>query len=131
MTQTQEVDVKQQEKQSWETIVENERSFAPFVDIYETKDEFVLSANMPGVSKENVGLKTEEDSLVIFGKINYKDAVNRKYILNESEIGHYYRRFKISDSIDTSKIQAKMENGQLIISLPKHDRIKPRTIKIN
>ena len=116
--------------QEWETTLENESTVAPFVDIYETDDDFAIVANMPGVSKENAKLKFEEDSLTIFGKINYDETVNRKYILNENVIGNYYRKFRISNSIDETKISAKFENGQLIVNLPKHDRLKPRTINI-
>ena len=85
---------------------------------------------MPGVNKENVKLKLEEESLTIFGKINYDEAVSRKYVLNENAVGNYYRKFRISNSIDETKISAKYENGQLIVNLPKHDRLKPRTINI-
>jgi HSP20 family protein len=124
------VDVKEQENISLEDIFEKEAVFAPFVNIYETNNDFVLVANMPGVSKDEVKLKLEEGALSIFGKINYDEAVNRKYILNEAGVGNYFRKFKISNSIDESKIDAKYENGQLVVTLPKHDRIKPRAINI-
>ena len=124
------VDVKEQGTVSLEEIFEKETVFAPFVNIYETNDDFVLVANMPGVSKEDVKLKLEEGALSIFGKINYDEAVNRKYILNEAGIGNYFRKFKISNSIDESKIDAKFNNGQLIVNLPKHDRVKPRSINV-
>ncbi len=124
------VDVKEQENISLEDIFEKEAVFAPFVNIYETNDDFVLVANMPGVSKNDVKLKLEEGALSIFGKINYDETVNRKYILNEAGVGNYFRKFKISNSIDESKIDAKYENGQLVVTLPKHDRIKPRSINI-
>jgi len=117
-------------KQSWESTLNTESCFAPLVDIYETNDEFVLSADMPGVNKEDVNLKIEDGSMLLFGKINYQDVLNRKYILKEKEIGHFFRKFKISDSIDESKVTAHFENGQLVVVLPKHDRIKPRTINI-
>lgn len=109
----------------------NEINYAPRVNIYENQDDFVLTANIPGVSKENVKLKVEDGFLTISGKINFEDAINKKYILNEAEIGNYFRKFKISGNIDETKIVAKYENGQLIVSLPKHDRIKPRTINIS
>jgi HSP20 family protein len=51
--------------------------------------------------------------------------------LNEYTVGNYYRKFRISDSIDNNKIEAKFENGVLSVKLPKHDRVKPRTIEIN
>lgn len=125
----QSIEVKE-DKQSWENILNAEISYAPLVDIYETNDEFVLTADMPGVKKEDVSLKLEEGSMLLFGKIDYQDMLNRKFILKEKETGHYFRKFKISDTIDESKVSAKFENGQLIVILPKHERIKPRTINI-
>ncbi len=118
-------------QQSWETALENERSVYPLVDVYETEDGFVLSANMPGVAKENVHLKLEDGLLTIFGKINFNDVVKRKYVFSESYFANYLRSFKISDSINGSKIEAQYENGQLLVTLPKKDSAKPRNININ
>ncbi len=125
------VKIEESEVKSWEEALEKQSWFAPLVDIYETENDYVLTANMPGVSKDNVKIKLEEGNLVIMGRVQYEDLVNRHYILNESELGNFYRKFKLSESIDESKIQAKFENGQLFVTLPKHDRIKPRTIEIN
>jgi HSP20 family protein len=124
------VEVKEEEHIRWENILETERSCDPIVDIYETVDEYVLVANVPGVRKENIKLNIEDGSLTIFGKIDYLEAVNRKYILNESELANYYRRFKLSDSINIEKADAFYENGQLFVKLPKHDYVKPRNITI-
>jgi len=63
-----------------------------------------------------------EDSLIVFGKINYSEVSNRNYILNENEVGNYFRKFNISDSIDKTKINAKYDNGQLIVHLPKSEK---------
>jgi Molecular chaperone (small heat shock protein) len=131
MTESNElIKVENAESGSWEDTMTNECCFAPTVNIFETNDEYILTADMPGLSKEDVRIKTEEGSLVIMGKVKYKELLNRKYILNESEIGNYYRKFNISDSIDDAKIEAKMENGQLTITLPKHERVKPKIIEI-
>ena len=108
-----------------------ELSFYPAVDVYETDDDFVLIANMPGVVKENLRLQVQKGNLSILGKINYNEVLNRKYILRENRPGHFFRRFKLSDSIDENKIAAEYRNGQLIVNLPKHERIKQRDIKIN
>lgn len=124
------VEVQNQNNVSLEDILQKERSVAPLVDIYETNDDFVMVANMPGANRELIQLKLEDNSLMIFGKINYDDVINRKYILNENEIGNYYRKFRISNSVDESKIEATYENGQLFVKLPKHERVKPRTINI-
>jgi HSP20 family protein len=101
------------------------------VNIYETDEDFHMEAFMPDVDRDKIKVKLEEGSLVIMGRINYDEAVNRKYILNEYTVGNYYRKFRISDSIDNNKIEAKFENGVLSVKLPKHDRVKPRTIEIN
>lgn len=119
-----------QPKRNWDEALEKESWVAPIVDIFETESEFFLTAQMPGVAKEDVRIKLEEGHLVIMGRINYDEAVNKKYILKETETGNYYRRFKISDGIDEQKIDAKLENGILNVKLPKHERIKPKTIQI-
>ena len=50
--------------------------------------------------------------------------------MREIEDGNYYRVFKVGDSIDVEKITAKVEHGVLRVTLPKHDRVKPREIPI-
>ncbi len=124
------ISIKESDHTSIEELLDKENVIAPLTDIYETEDEFVLTANMPGVSRENIQIKLEDTSLAIFGRIKFSEAIKRNYILNENEIGNYYRKFNISNSIDETRIEAKYENGQLVLNLPKHDRVKPRTINI-
>jgi len=112
-------------------LLKTQNSISPVVDIFETENDFILIANLPGVERSNIQVKLDDKSLIIFGKINFEEEVNRKYILNEKEIGNYFRSFKISDSIDKEKINARYDNGQLIVTLPKHDKVKPRKIDIN
>jgi len=122
------VEVKQ--NLSWDEALERESWIAPLVDIYETKDDYFLNAQMPGVKKENIKIKLEDGNLVIMGRIDYDASLNHKYALKETEIGNFYRRFKISDSVDESKVDAKLENGILNVKLPKQERVKPKTIEI-
>jgi HSP20 family protein len=125
------ISVKKFNDYSIEEILRTEDSVLPSSDIYESSDEFVLVANMPGVSRNEIQVKVINDSLVIFGKINYNEAVSRNYILNENEIGNYFRKFNISETIDKTRINAKYDNGQLVVQLPKKENIKPRTIEIS
>jgi len=115
---------------SWDESLEKESWVAPQADIYETADEYFLVANMPGSSKDNIKIKLEDGSLIIMGRINYDVVKKRKYVLKETEFGNYYRKFNIAESINENKIDATFENGQLIVKLPKHDRVKPKTIPI-
>jgi HSP20 family molecular chaperone IbpA len=125
------VAVKALNNYSIEEILRTQNNVLPSSDIYENADEFILVANMPGVVRSEVQVKVIEESLIVFGRINYDETVNRNYILNENELGNYFRKFKISDSIDKTKISAKYDNGQLIVHLPKSEKIKPRTIDIS
>jgi len=123
--------IKNLNNNSIEEILRTQESVSPSSDIYENPDEFILVANMPGVSRNEIQVKVIDDSLIIFGKINYDEAVSRDYILNENEIGNYFRKFKISATIDKTKINAKYDNGQLIVQLPKKENLKQRTIDIS
>jgi HSP20 family protein len=114
-----------------EEILSRQNSVLPASDIYENEEEYVMIVNMPGVSRNEVQVKVIDESLIVFGKINYEDVVNREYILNENELGNFYRKFKISDSIDKEKITARYDNGQLVVNLPKSEKVKPRTIDIH
>ncbi len=107
------------------------RGLRHLIDIYETNDDYFIVANMPGVSKEDVKIKVEDGDLVIMGRINFSDVLNKKYLLKEIDPSNYYRKFKLSDSINEEKIVATLENGRLTINLPKLERVKPRTIEIN
>lgn len=121
---------KVEETKTWEDALEKESWVAPLIDIYETNDDFFLVANMPGVSREDVKVKIEEGDLIIMGRINFKDEISRKYILKEIDSSNFYRKFKLSESVDEEKIDAKLENGRLTIHLPKVERVKPKTIEI-
>lgn len=119
-----------EEKRSWEDALEQESWVAPLVDIYETNDEYYLVGNMPGVTKEDIKLKIEEGNLIVMGRVNFKGELNRKYLMKEIDPSNYYRKFKLSDSVDEQKIDAKLENGRLFVHLPKVERVKPKTIEI-
>jgi HSP20 family protein len=121
---------KVEDKRSWEEALEKESWVAPLVDIYETADDYHLVANMPGVSRQDVKIKIEEGDLVIMGRTNFLGELQHKFLMKEIDSSNYYRKFKISESIDEDKIDAKLENGRLYVHLPKVERVKPRTIEI-
>lgn len=121
---------KVEEKRNWEDALEQESWVAPMVDIYETNDDYYLVANMPGVAKEDVKVKLEDGDLVIMGRVNFLGEMKKKYLMKEIDSSNYFRKFKLSDSVDEDKIDAKLENGRLFVFLPKVERVKPKTIEI-
>lgn len=123
--------VKIEEKSSWDEALERESWVAPKTNIYETNDNYFLTADMPGVSRDKIKVELEKGSLLVMGRINYEDVSTRKFVLQENEFGNFYRKFNLSDSVDSNRIDARFENGQLILTLPKHERVKPKNIVIN
>lgn len=117
--------------QDWERLIETEPLVKPAIDILENDKNFVIKVYMPGVSKENIFLKLEDNVLTVFGKVDLNHVEDERFVLREKRYGHYFRQFDLADIIDTDKIEAKLENGLLNIILPKHEKIKPKVISIN
>lgn len=122
--------IDQPKMKSWEESLESELWTPPTVDIYETETDYFITANMPGVSKENVRVKVEKANLIIMGRISYDEIATRKFLLKESRTANFYRSFKLSESINEKNVDAVFEDGQLLVKLPKFHKSKPRSIEI-
>ena len=103
---------------------------SPEVNIFETKDGYVLQAEMPGVPKDGIEVTLEGNELAIIGH-RREDDVQGNLLYRESRPMDYRRVFEIDSSIDTNKIEAKMEQGVLTLNLPKQERVKPRKITVS
>jgi len=123
--------IKVEEAKSWEEALSVEKWISPKSDIHESDDEFFLVINLPGVSRDRIKIKIEDAHLIIMGRVDYDLLVSRKYVMQENELGNYFRKFKLSDSVDESKIEARYDNGQLIIKLAKSEKMKVKNIQIN
>jgi HSP20 family molecular chaperone IbpA len=104
--------------------------FTPSVDIFETDHEITLLADMPGVTPEKLTIDLREDTLTLTGEVEPFEGANEEDILIEYEIGKYYRQFSLSNLIDQSKIDAKLTDGVLRLSLPKVEAATPRKIEV-
>ncbi len=103
---------------------------APEVNIVETKDGYVLEAEMPGVNKSGLELTLENTELTIVGH-RQVEPLSGEALFRESRRGDYRRVFELDPAIDTSKISARMEQGILTLTLPKSERVKPRKITVD
>ncbi len=120
----------QVEVKSFEEALRTESWQSPLTDIYEDKDNYFLSVQMPGVSKGDIKITVENGNLTLMGRVNFDEKINKNFIMRETVIANYYRKFKINDSIDTEKIEAEIINGILTLTMPKHEKVKPREINI-
>jgi len=108
---------------------ERSQYLIPSVNIYETENEYVLTAELPGVNKENLNVSIDNKTLIIEGKIeNYTENLTLEH--EEYTVANYYRTFNVGESIDKEKIEAVIKNGVLTLTLPKAPEIKPRKIDI-
>jgi HSP20 family protein len=103
--------------------------YTPAVDIYETEDKLVVLADLPGVAKEDLSIKLDDEVLTIEGAA-HASAAPGQHLLTEYVSGTFYRQFTVGEAIDREKIDAKLKNGVLELVLPKAEKAKPKRIEV-
>lgn len=121
---------KKEVDQKQESTVAGKR-YRPATDIVETDGELLLYMDMPGVEKDQINVKLEKNVLVIDGQINSNAYADLQPVYTEYNIGHFTRRFELSNEIDQTKIGATVEEGVLKLTLPKVPEKQPRLIQVN
>jgi HSP20 family protein len=106
-------------------------NWSPSVDIYETENEIILTAEVPGVDEKNIEIKLEDNTLSLKGERNFeKETKEENYHRIERAYGSFYRSFTLPGNIDQDNIKAENENGILRITMPKKSELKPKKVKI-
>jgi HSP20 family protein len=115
------------EEGTWERGI-----WAPPVDIYETDDAFMLKAELPGFSKEDVQIELHDNRLTMRGERKHETEVKEEqYHRRERAYGRFERAFWLPTPVDADKIQATFKDGVLELRLPKSEAAKPKRITIN
>lgn len=104
--------------------------FTPEVDIFENERQINILADMPGVAPGDVKIDLNDNLLTISGEVKPFEGKNESNVLIEFEIGRYYRQFTLSEVVDQGKIEAKLEDGVLRLTLPKAEKAIPRQIAV-
>ena len=104
--------------------------FQPPVDIFETPDELVVVADMPGVLSDGVDVDLKGDELSIEGRVLRDDYDGLKPLYVEYGVGGYYRSFALGEMVDRAAIKAQLKNGVLVLKLPKAEAARPRRISV-
>lgn len=131
MTESKELQAK--EKHEVATAAEQTRPgllFTPEVDIFEADRELTLLADMPGVDTDDISIDLQDGVLTLSGDVKPWKSAEESEVLTEFEIGKYYRQFTLSDAIDQDKINAKLEDGVLRLTLPKAQKAVSRQITV-
>ncbi len=103
----------------------------PPVDVYETDQNVVMKAELPGVDPKDVEIRAEDGTLYLKGERKFeKEVKNENYHRIERSYGSFARSFALPASVDSEKAVAEYKDGLLTLTLPKKEEAKPKTIKI-
>ena len=101
---------------------------APAVDIYENEREYLVLADLPGVPHDGVQIRFENGELSLDAR--RQDERADDYVGNEIQLADYRRLFRIPETVDSEKIDAKLVHGVLHLVLPKASKARPRQISV-
>jgi len=107
-----------------------ERLWAPFVDMYETKDELVLAIDLPGVSEKDVGVSITGDLLSVKGERRW-EGKEQSALHVERVYGKFERLIQLPIPVQADRVKASYRDGVLEVRLPKVEEVKPKEIKID
>lgn len=109
----------------------NKDSFVPSIDVSETDEQFLISAELPGMNKEDININLESGRLSISGERSFRNEEEGKTFHRvETKYGSFNRSFQLPDYIDEDSIDAKYNNGLLNISINKAENKVKRQIEI-
>ena len=106
-------------------------SWVPPIDVYETADRYVIAAELPGLTREQIDLAMEDAKLTIRGR-RLETALGADVHYHQVERGHgsFARTFEFAEKIDMERVTADLTDGVLIVSLPKIGAVPSRKIEV-
>ncbi len=104
---------------------------SPAIDMYQTENDVVVKASIPGMKAEDVQINITGDVLTLKGEVKQEEERKEKaWHIREQRFGSFERSVALPTSVKTDKAEAVFENGILTVTLPKADEVKPKTINI-
>ncbi|MDQ7031039.1 MAG: Hsp20/alpha crystallin family protein [Ardenticatenia bacterium] len=100
------------------------------VDVYETADEYVVEAVIPGIPVDKINIEFQEGALTISGEVPRVEPEGATYHLRERWYGRFQRTLTFPTAVDADKIEATLENGVLRVHLPKTAEARPKQIRV-
>ena len=102
----------------------------PAVTVYETKDEYVFEAELPGWTRDQITINFENQTLSLSGQRELPQHEGWQYHRVERLWGSFSRSFTVPGIVDPNRVQAELKDGVLMIHLPKREEAKPRQIEV-
>jgi HSP20 family protein len=117
---------------TFDSLEKNFSSFVPAIDVYEEKDAVVVEATLAGIKPENVDINIHDDVLTLEGQRESSSEIEEKnYYRKEVRSGSFHRSIVLPTAVIADQAKANFENGLLKIVLPKEEKAKPKSIKID
>ena len=109
----------------------DEGMWSPFVDISETKDDLVITAEIPGMNKDDIKISINDNILCLKGeKKQDKKVEEENYHRVERSYGTFHRSFTLPATVQQDQVKATYRDGILRVTLPKAEEAKPKEIAI-
>jgi len=104
---------------------------SPALDMYETDNEVVVKATVPGVKPEDIQVTVTGNTLTIKGEVKAEEDVKRRsYVYRERRYGEFVRSIGLPGDVETDKATAEFEHGVLTLRIPKAESAKPKTVQV-
>jgi len=117
---------------SWRRSPTTEMGWAPAIEVFEKEDKFVVKAELPGMTEEDIDISMVGDTLTIKGERKAEDEVKEEdYYCCERSYGSFSRSITVPSNVDAGKIEASYDDGVLEVSLPKAPEVKPKRIAVS
>jgi HSP20 family protein len=108
-----------------------ESGWAPAVDVYDTKENFLVKADLPGMTKDDIEVSVDGNLLHIKGeKKEEHNAKDKNYVRTERFYGSFQRSVELPTEVDPKSVTAVYKNGVLELTIPKKEEAKPKQINI-
>jgi len=106
-------------------------AWMPQIDMYQTDDEVVVKATVPGVKPEDLHITITGDVLTIRGEIKQEEEIkDAAYHIRERRYGTFSRSLPLPVPVLSDEAKAEFENGILTLTLPKAEEVRPKTIEV-
>ena len=117
---------KQEQRQPTQPVA----TILPDVDVWEDADGITLTADLPCVAKEGLTVRVDTDTLLIEGEANLDMPEGMEAVYAEVRTPHFRRSFALSGELDAARIDAKLKDGVLTVTIPKTEAAKPHRIEV-
>ena len=102
----------------------------PPVDVFEDDAGITLLADMPGVSRDRLGVRVDGDNLLLEATAATAEPGEMQLVYAEAQFASYRRQFTLSRELDPSRVEASLKDGVLKLAIPKQEQAKPRRIAV-